>query len=333
MVNESIISNETNNSSSAAAVKEQIDDNSVASVLPYWRANREPSLQESREKAEASQPRPLKYKENYEYKGFKVFKPDFPVFGTNIMTDTFANLADPNKEKKKAKELEKEKLKIYGKSQQLYDQIDKQNTYLEQTFQNLTQKRINLDRRSTYEEHIKTEYLILNVFLWYVYYILFAFLLYTYHKQDKLKESKNVAIMVGLLLFPYWKIILNIIIDIISSIGVYADKVNNTFSGAPTSVNKMFESSKDKITSCTQKLNEIQKDNVEKSKTLSPINLSNLQPKPKPVAIDSSLPDKSESLKLPIETQSSNQLSNQSSTQLSGGKFKKSRKSKFNKSR
>jgi len=138
--------------------------------------------------------------------------------------------------------LEKEKLKIYGKSQQLYDQIDKQNTYLEQTFQNLTQKRINLDRRSTYEEHIKTEYLILNVFLWYVYYILFAFLLYTYHKQDKLKESKNVAIMVGLLLFPYWKIILNIIIDIISSIGVYADKVNNTFIGAPTSVNKMFES-------------------------------------------------------------------------------------------
>ena len=138
--------------------------------------------------------------------------------------------------------LEKEKLKIYGKSQQLYDQIDKQNTYLEQTFQNLTQKRINLDRRSTYEEHIKTEYLILNVFLWYVYYILFAFLLYTYHKQDKLKESKNVAIMVGLLLFPYWKMILNIIIDIISSIGVYADKFNNTFSGAPTSVNKMFES-------------------------------------------------------------------------------------------
>ena len=31
--------------------------------------------------------------------------------------------------------LEKKKLKIYGKSQQLYDQIDKQNTYLEQTLQ------------------------------------------------------------------------------------------------------------------------------------------------------------------------------------------------------
>lgn len=98
-------------------------------------------------------------------------------------------------------------------------------------------------------------------------------------------------------------------------------------------INKMFESSKDKITSCTQKLNEIQKDNVEKSKTLSPINLSNLQPKPKPIEVESLLPDKSESLKLPIEPQSSTQSSIQSSTQLSGGKFKKSRKSKFNKSR
>lgn len=138
--------------------------------------------------------------------------------------------------------LEKEKLKIYGKTQQLHNQINKQNTYLEQTFQNLTQKRINLDRRSTYEEHIKTEYLILNVFLWYVYYILFAFLLYTYHRQDKLKESKNVAIMVGLLLFPYWKIILNLIIDIITNIGLYVDKVNQSLGGMPKSMNKMFES-------------------------------------------------------------------------------------------
>lgn len=138
--------------------------------------------------------------------------------------------------------LEKEKLKIYGKTQQLHNQINKQNTYLEQTFQNLTQKRINLDRRSTYEEHIKTEYMILNVFLWYVYYILFAFLLYTYHRQDKLKESKNVAIMVGLLLFPYWKIILNIIIDIITNIGLYVDKINQTLGGMPKSMNKMFES-------------------------------------------------------------------------------------------
>ena len=116
MVNESIISNETNNSSSAAAVKEQIDDNSVASLLPYWRANREPSLQESREKAEAYQPRPLKYKENYEDKGFKVFKPDFPVFGTNIMTDTFANLADPKKEKKKEEKTSKESKEVASNS-------------------------------------------------------------------------------------------------------------------------------------------------------------------------------------------------------------------------
>jgi hypothetical protein len=65
--------------------------------------------------------------------------------------------------------IEYDKLNVFGKTQQVHDQINKQNHYLEQTFQGLTQKRINLDRRSTYEDHIKMEYLLANVALWYVY--------------------------------------------------------------------------------------------------------------------------------------------------------------------
>lgn len=102
-VNETGSSNNTSssNSSIASSVKEEVaEDNSPASVMPYWRANREPSLEESREKSKEYQPRPAKYKENYEDKGIKVFKPDFDVVGT-ITTDTFAKLEDPNKQKKK----------------------------------------------------------------------------------------------------------------------------------------------------------------------------------------------------------------------------------------
>lgn len=106
-------------------------------------------------------------------------------------------------------------------------------------------------------------------------------------------------------------------------------------------INKMFESSKDKITSCTQKLNEIQKDNVEKSKTLSPINLTNLQPKAKPVAVQSPILSKpnpiqssevSKSISPKIQDNMQSSLK-QPVNPLSGGKFKKSRKSKFNKSK
>ena len=95
-------------------------------------------------------------------------------------------------------------------------------------------------------------------------------------------------------------------------------------------INKMFELSKDKITSCTQKLNEIQKGNVEKSKTLSPINLTNLQAKPKPVAISSPIEINPISTKLPIQGTESGLPT---SIPLSGGKLKKSRKSRFNKSK
>lgn len=138
--------------------------------------------------------------------------------------------------------MEKDKLNIFGKTQQLHNQINKQNYYLEQSFKGLTQKRINLDRRSTYEDHIKMEYLIANVALWYAYYILLAVLFFMYRKQDNLKQPRTIAMMIGLLLFPYWMVILEMIMDIIINMPVYAKQLASAVSRIPAATNKMFES-------------------------------------------------------------------------------------------
>lgn len=138
--------------------------------------------------------------------------------------------------------MEHDKLNVFGKTQQVHDQINKQNHYLEQTFKGLTQKRINLDRRSTYEDHIKMEYLLANVALWYVYYILLAVLFFMYRKQENLKEPRTIVMMIGLLLFPYWMIILEMIIDIIVNMPVYAKQFAETLSRVPSVINKLFES-------------------------------------------------------------------------------------------
>ena len=138
--------------------------------------------------------------------------------------------------------IEYDKLNIFGKTQQVHDQINKQNHYLEQTFQGLTQKRINLDRRSTYEDHIKMEYLLANVALWYVYYILLAVLFFMYRKQENLKEPRTIVIMIGLLLFPYWMIILEVIMNIIVNMPEYAKQFAETLSRIPNATNKLFES-------------------------------------------------------------------------------------------
>ena len=138
--------------------------------------------------------------------------------------------------------IEYSKRNIFGKTQQIHDQINKQNYYLEQTFKGLTQKRINLDRRSTYEDHIKIEYLLANVALWYVYYILLAVLFFMYRKQENLKEPRTIVMMIGLLLFPYWMIILEMIIDIIVNMPIYTKLFAETLSRIPNATNKLFES-------------------------------------------------------------------------------------------
>ena len=138
--------------------------------------------------------------------------------------------------------IEYDKLNVFGKTQQVHDQINKQNHYLEQTFQGLTQKRINLDRRSTYEDHIKMEYLLANVALWYVYYILLAVLFFMYRKQENLKEPRTIVMMIGLLLFPYWMIILEVIMNIIVNMPEYAKQFAETLSRIPNATNKLFDS-------------------------------------------------------------------------------------------
>jgi hypothetical protein len=138
--------------------------------------------------------------------------------------------------------IEYDKLNIFGKTQQVHDQINKQNHYLEQTFQGLTQKRINLDRRSTYENHIKMEYLLANVALWYVYYLLLAVLFFMYRKQENLKQPRTIVMMIGLLLFPYWMVILEVITTIIVNMPVYAKQFAEILSRIPNATNKLFES-------------------------------------------------------------------------------------------
>ena len=115
-VNETISSNETSSSSPAATVKEEAEENTVASMMPYWRANRQPSVKESQEKAEEYQPRPAKYRNNYEDLGVNapgVGLPYWkkPLIGT-ITTDTFANLADPTKQTKKDEKTSEESKEV-----------------------------------------------------------------------------------------------------------------------------------------------------------------------------------------------------------------------------
>ena len=82
-------SNETANSTAnESSSANETDDNSVSNVLPYWRATREKKASKDKKPYE---PRPAKYKENYEDKGLKVFKPDFEAVGT-VTSDTYKKL-------------------------------------------------------------------------------------------------------------------------------------------------------------------------------------------------------------------------------------------------
>merc|ERR1711934_1351552 len=94
--NDTSLANDTSNVNGTQ--KEEISETSVASVYAYWRATREPKAKKADLDKKPYEPRPAKYKENYEDKGIDVFKPDFEVVGT-VATDTFAKLADPNPRK------------------------------------------------------------------------------------------------------------------------------------------------------------------------------------------------------------------------------------------
>ena len=139
-------------------------------------------------------------------------------------------------------DIKQEKLNIYGKTQQVYDQLTKQNNYLDKTFDNLTQKRINNDRRSTYQDHIKMEYSIANVGLWYIYYILLGILVFMYRRQNKLNQPYTIAMVIALLIFPYFMFILEVIVDILANIKEYTKQTFSNISRIPSILHRMFES-------------------------------------------------------------------------------------------
>lgn len=82
--------NETSNDTDSAK-----ENTSVASVYPYYRAVHEKKESKNdKEEKKPYEPRPLKYKENYEDKGIKVFEPDFEVIGT-VTTDNYEVIGKP----------------------------------------------------------------------------------------------------------------------------------------------------------------------------------------------------------------------------------------------
>lgn len=70
--------NSTSDSNSTkSSKKEEVDAGSPADVYPYYRATHEKAASKNdEEEKKPFEPRPLKYKENYEDKGIKVFKLD-----------------------------------------------------------------------------------------------------------------------------------------------------------------------------------------------------------------------------------------------------------------
>jgi len=60
-------------------------------------------------KTKEYEPRPAKYKENYEDKGLNLFKPKYEVVGT-VTTDTFAKLEDPEKKSNQESKISKDQL-------------------------------------------------------------------------------------------------------------------------------------------------------------------------------------------------------------------------------
>ena len=78
--------------------KEEPNPNTVADVYPYWRATREKKTGDGEKKP--YEPRPAKYRENYEDKGIKVFKPEFNVtFGDLTSSSGTASTTEEAKAK------------------------------------------------------------------------------------------------------------------------------------------------------------------------------------------------------------------------------------------
>lgn len=100
---------DANLTSSSNSTANETDDLSVAKVYPYWRATREKKESKNdKEEKKPFEPRPAKYKENYEDKGLKVFEPDYEKLGI-VTTDGFKKLAGAKKTKSESSSKDKTK--------------------------------------------------------------------------------------------------------------------------------------------------------------------------------------------------------------------------------
>ena len=95
-------SSDSNSTTNATSNTTENEAHSVAYYYPYYRAARDPSakMKGDEEEKKPYEPRPAKYKNNYEDPGFKVFKPvGFkPFIGTSAEKYI---VADDSKEAKK----------------------------------------------------------------------------------------------------------------------------------------------------------------------------------------------------------------------------------------
>ena len=144
------------------------------------------------------------------------------------------------------KEMDNDILNIQDKSQTLYSLIQTENNHLDKTIDtvgvDVEAQQLTTERNTLYEDHIKLEYILANNALWYFYYLLLAGLIYTYNRKNTLNNPNTVMLLVVFILFPYWMVILEIVMDIIANLKEYVKTATNMIAEIPISVETSFES-------------------------------------------------------------------------------------------
>ncbi len=143
-------------------------------------------------------------------------------------------------------EMDNDILNINDKSQKLHSLIQTQNNHLDKTIDtvgmDVESQQLTTERDTLYEDHIKLEYIIANNALWYFYYMLLAGLIYMYQRKNTLKKPNTVMLLIVLMLFPYWMVILEIMMDIIVNLKEYVKTVTNAIATIPIRIETSFES-------------------------------------------------------------------------------------------
>lgn len=143
-------------------------------------------------------------------------------------------------------EMDNDILNIQDKSQKLHSLIQTQNNHLDKTIDtvgvDVEEQQLTTERDTLYADHIKLEYILANNALWYFYYMLLAGLIYMYNRKNTMKNPSNVMLLIVLILFPYWMVILEIVMDIIVNLKEYVKTVTNAIADIPIRIETSFES-------------------------------------------------------------------------------------------